>query len=550
MKKRTGRVLTLVLAILMAAAVFSGCGGSGPDNSGAGAQVTDTQGAGAQAETATKEKMKVSWASWIEAPMDKDNYVLKTLDETFPDVDFELIGLERDTWLDQLNTRVAGGDIPDIMFRDWQGYVVDYVKQGLLAEVPLETIKKDAPNFFKESVAFGSEVWLATAYEGKNYGLPMLTLSNTKGGVSGWRQDWLENAGITKIPETLDEYEAAFLKFVNDDPDRNGKKDTFGLTARGKDSGAYLVFFPEIFGAYGVLPDAWCLEPDGTVKLGLTTERGKQALTTLAKWYGKGLIDPEFVTTDNAILTQKWNNSKIGYTANQTYNLTPTGDFYDALFAATPSAKIGLGYAPKGPQGKYGFRSYGKITGSLGFGKQLASDPAKLDRILQVLDQILTDKDLYTRLSCGIEGVHYTLDKATNVMTPVPPYDDASKRGPVGTTWWSTTPPIPSISDALASMVDKDLDKYSLDRNMLDNQDYFTWITMFTNPDITKQNQGATQVAAQWTISLITGARPMSNFDQFVKEWNAAGGDKLTEDANNAYKNGQSGLEAIKASIK
>lgn len=556
--KRTGKTLASIVSVLMLASMLAACGTTaGPTQ----APVSTTAPASAQpaatvAPTATEQaatatpmpSYKVSWATWIDGPMDKDNFVLQLLTKTFPDIQFDLIGLERDTWVDQINTRVAGGDIPDIIYRDWIGYVRDYVSQGVLAEVPIETIKQYAPNYYKAAVDFDAATFMACNVDGKNYGLPALTDSNATAATNAWRGDWLKKVGIDKVPETLDEMEAAFTKFANEDPDGNGEKDTYGITSRGKDSGPWLVLFSEIFAAYGILPDAWCLEPDGTVKLGVTTERGKQTMTLLNKWYNDGLIDPEFVTTDDAIFQQKWASSKFGYCEGTWYRFVPTGDYYDNLMATTPTAIIQMGPAPKGPNGKYGYKSYGDITSAICFGKQLSADQPKLDRILQVLDTIFTDPTLFVPLFHGEEGVHWKLENGIRVA--LPPYDDASKRGSIGTVFFSGMPAIPSLTVQDNDPNYKELTKYAVDRNMLDNQDYFTWISFFQNADVVKASANAQTVAAKWMIDFITGAKPMDQFDQFLTEWKAAGGEALTADANEAYKKGQAGLQAIKDALK
>ncbi|HIU48197.1 MAG TPA: hypothetical protein IAB04_02410 [Candidatus Avimonoglobus intestinipullorum] len=54
--------------------------------------------------------------------------------------------------------------------------------------------------------------------------------------------------GITEVPETLEEYEEAFDKIVNNDPDQNGQKDTYAISGIG---GNYYRQFDWVFGAYG-----------------------------------------------------------------------------------------------------------------------------------------------------------------------------------------------------------------------------------------------------------------------------------------------------------
>ena len=545
--KRTGKTLAVLVSIFMVVSMLASCSAASVAPTQAPASAPASAEATAPAETPA-QSYKVSWASWIDGPMDKDNFVLQLLTKTFPDIQFDLIALERDTWVDQMNTRVAGGDIPDIMFRDWIGYVRDYVAQGVLAELPIEVIKQNAPNYYKAAVDFDPATFLACNVDGKNYGLPALTDSNSTAATNAWRGDWLKKVGIEKVPETLDEMEAAFVKFVNDDPDGNGQKDTYGITSRGKDSGPWLVLFTEVFAAYGVLPDAWCLDPDGTVKLGVTSERGKQALTLLNKWYNDGLIDPEFVTTDDAIFQQKWASSKFGYCEGTWYRFVPTGDYYDNLMATTPTAVIQMGPSPKGPAGKYGYKSWGNITSSICFGKQLSSDQPKFNRILQVLDKIFTDPELFEPMFHGEEGVHWKRENGIRVA--LPPYDDYAKRGPIGTTFFSAMPAIPALTVKDQEPNYDELTKFARDRNMLDNQDYFTWISFFQNDAVVKETANAQTVAARWMIDFITGAKPMDQFDQFLAEWNAAGGEALTKDANEAYQKGQAGLQSIKDALK
>ena len=45
-----------------------------------------------------------------------------------------------------------------------------------------------------------------------------------------WRKDWLEKVGIEKIPSTIEEFETAIRAFKEQDPDGNGKNDTFGFS--------------------------------------------------------------------------------------------------------------------------------------------------------------------------------------------------------------------------------------------------------------------------------------------------------------------------------
>lgn len=546
MSKFFNQSIALVLALVLALAMFAGCS---QDNKGAEEKKPEEKtGSAEQTQAAPKEKMKISWATWVMGPVDKDSYAEQELEKAFPNVDIDFWAFERGTWQDQINTRVAGGDIPDIIYRDALSFVINYVKQGILAEIPYHLVKQNAPGIYKASQSYGKEVWLACYYDGKNYGLPIMQPDQTRPFTNAWRKDYLDKLGITKVPETLEEAEEAFKKFVNEDPDGNGAKDTYGMTFRGKDLSAFL--FAHIFSAFGVLPGQWMKQADGSVKYGITTAEAREALALLNKWYKAGYIDPEFVTTDNAIYKQKLANGKVGYVTFGTwYRFIPGGEYYDDLKTVNPSGEYVMGPALKGPQGKYGYMNWGTITSSLCFGKHLAKEPEKLARAMQVIERVMVDAELYGKVKLGKEGEHWKRNAENNGAEPIPPYNDAKQTGPIGKNFFGSIVAIPSVQDAFARKDGPDLYKYAIDGNVKNNRDYFTWIGLFINPDVVKDAQGAAPLAAKWAIDFITGAQPLDKFDQFVKEWEAAGGAALTKDANEAFKKGQDQIDAIVSKI-
>lgn len=55
---------------------------------------------------------------WVSSSVEEDNGAEERLMERMPNVEIDFMPFERATWQDQINTRVAGGDIPDIIYRD------------------------------------------------------------------------------------------------------------------------------------------------------------------------------------------------------------------------------------------------------------------------------------------------------------------------------------------------------------------------------------------------------------------------------------------------
>ena len=121
---------------------------------------------------------------------------------------------------------------------------------------------------------------------------------------------------------TLAECEEVFYKMANEDPDGNGVKDTYALSNTG--------LLP-IYGAFGAIPDRWVDDGEGNLIYGAVHPGMKDALTLLAKWYKDGLIDPEFVTGENAgghwSLSIPFENGVVGFSSpGAFYQQTPDFD--------------------------------------------------------------------------------------------------------------------------------------------------------------------------------------------------------------------------------
>lgn len=328
--------------------------------------------------------------------------------------------------------------------------------------------------------------------------------SNIAPNTNGIRKDWLEKVGITKNPETIAEYEAAFDKFVSNDPDGNGKKDTYALSATGMN--AMINAFQRFFMANGV--STFMLMPDGSINQGATATGSKETLKTLASWYKKGFIDPEFITTDDKILEQKWNNGKIGFVETRFSQLAATGPMFKGVTTLNKDAKVEMLDAPKGVNGKFGYNHGGKITSSLAFGAQLEKDKPKLERALQVVDKILSDKGLWLKVSKGEEGVHYKVNEK-NYTIALEPYETAQKQGSTGKLFFNSWSPIPKIQDQVAVTDLGEISKHAAVGNIEDGKDYFGWIYVLMTPDDRKILDKVNTIRNKAYIEMITGAKPI-----------------------------------------
>ncbi|MDG0813866.1 type 2 periplasmic-binding domain-containing protein [Cohnella rhizosphaerae] len=188
--------------------------------------------------------------------------------------------------------------------------------------------------------------------------------------------------------------------------------------------------FQKIFGAFGVMPIQW-MAKDGQVTNGAVMPEAKEALTLLADWYGKGYIDPEFVTGKN--LGEKHLDGVYAY--NDTASIYSTDESssnstISALKAVNPAGKVEFGTLPKGPRGESGGWSWGTAANGISFGAQLKDQPEKMQLALEIIDAVINDEETFVPLAYGTQGKHWDFKNGTDLKEGVkylPPYDDAVK---------------------------------------------------------------------------------------------------------------------------
>ena len=119
--------------------------------------------------------------------------------------------------------------------------------------------------------------------DGKVYGMA-ISPNLTEGQVMLIRQDWLDSLGL-EAPTTIDEFESVIAAFTNEDPDGNGKNDTYGFTFSGKDgyNTGWVSDPVMIFSAYtGKKPPMQWSEENGKLAYGSVADGNKEALSKSA----------------------------------------------------------------------------------------------------------------------------------------------------------------------------------------------------------------------------------------------------------------------------
>ncbi len=477
------------------------------------------------------------------------SYAEKLMEEKFG-IEIEPIFLDDEAYNTRKPIMMSSGEIPDIIYEldpiDCQGDA----KQKFLAEVTYEDIKTNMPEYVDHIAETAPQAWMYSYYEGKNYGIPNMYYTGKDTGNGLWRMDWLKNVGIDKVPETIAEMEIAFEKFVNEDPDGNGKKDTYALTG---DIKAVWWCFTEIFGAYGALPFNW-VEKDGKIVYGGTQPEVKQALEVLADWYKKGYISPDFVTDQTALTAfDKFKTGKTGYINYfGTYgNLDEESESsaITLLRSMYPNAEIAVAKQPTGPNGDKGAFAWGQAGHVIAFGRQVAKEPEKKAKIFEILNTLYKDEDFAVKMNIGEENVHYKMTDDEWGWDWTDEYDDVEKRTKemgiisMGTSFFDVIPLRPEITDKWGNAKQIAFDKERQDGNV---SLYDAFLKPDVVPETDKYFADLRNNQLVYIGEIIMGVQPVSAYDKFINEWNTLGGAILEENANKTFEIYQGVLEQLK----
>lgn len=399
MKHRKRLIIAAMLSMSLLATACSG--GSNGANSETNAP--------SQTNAPAKEEpivLTINPNTWS-IPTNDGNEIQKYLEEKY---NVKIVNMRATD--ENFKVKVSAGEIPDIFPHNIsEGDMVNYARQGVIASISVDEIKQYMPSYVADVEAVDPDAWDTGLYDGKNWGVPRVWLNGSYGFIPTYNGAWLKAIGYNEAPKTLEEYEDVVYKFRNNDPDGNGKKDTFAFTTRGTGNQQ----FNEIYAAYGVNPYQFMLAADGSVTWGGLSDQAKEALKLLQKWYKDGVLDPEFITDNNDTITQKWNNKKIGLIDYKMYH---------HLFGQIESDEANgieavYGKGLIGPSGKPLSMSNGAKQVPLLFGAQVEKDEKKRIKILQILEDLVSNDEAYLKTTFGNEGVSYELkDGAAEALEP------------------------------------------------------------------------------------------------------------------------------------
>lgn len=391
--KRWSSIMEIAFAMLM---VLTACG------SGEGSK-TDTTESG-------KGTNKITiMSSYVQTEPPKADSKIITELEDLTNTDLDITWVPNSSYEDKFNVTLASGNLPNIMvvMGKTPGFIKS-VKAGAFWD--LTDYLKDYPNLS----AADDQILDNASINGKTYGIyrrrDFMRTSVTI------RKDWLDKLGL-KEPETVtDLYEIA-KAFTENDPDGNGKDDTFGMIIPKWDnlnnSSPY-----DIASVWFGAPNAYGVSSEGTVIPSFETDEYLQSLDWFKDMVSKGYVNPDFATLTTEDHLNYFLQGKGGIiidTYSTRSNIVNKVGEEEAKNIVTFTGNL------KSPDGKlYAYPTQG-YSGMLAIPKSSVESEEDLKKVLQFINDC-SSKEAQVLLNNGIEGTTFEVDdddsRFAEVMNP------------------------------------------------------------------------------------------------------------------------------------
>lgn len=303
-----------------------------------------------------------------------------------------------DYW-NRLGVTVGSGEMPDLITNGTDITFTKWANEGLLYN--LSDVVKSYPNIMK-SVSAGQ--WTDGQVNGVTWAIPRPNAYDRWGFVVN--KKWLDKLGL-KVPRTIAEFEKVAEAFTKDDPDGDGKADTFGATfaTNPQDEGPWSLYNDWITTAYRLSRHPGIMDFDGSYPIRQFASKYWDYMNEMAKLYKAGVIDREWVThksSEGQEALEKLAQGRVGMAGMtgkrymtdfiEKYKLNPN----DFVYAAPLTLKAGD-------------RAVYMMPPSCWCSYQINANISKekLDAVLKVVDYLMSEEG-FVLTQLGIKGRDYT----------------------------------------------------------------------------------------------------------------------------------------------
>ena len=424
---------------------------------------------------------------------------------------------------------LAGGDLPDLFYLNpQQGAPQQYqaLAQGAFLDLT-DRVTGDTLAAFPNLAKFPQSAWDNVRFDGKIYGVPKATQSRFSS-LPFYRADWVEKLGIAP-PTTPDTVHDMLVAFGKNDPDGNGRPDTFGM---GRHWFGWHAMDNKLSAYMFRAPHEWTVNADGSMSFVCETDEFRQELEWQAKLWSDGGFHPDAPAMTYAQAAAAFIAGQTGLHLDAlTTNIAPNGNL-DKLQANVPDARLAP-YLPVGVDGAPG--ATWNDPGFFGFTAIPASvnDDDRVSELLRILDYLAAPfgSEEWNFFNYGIDGVHNTVNEnGVRIINDRGRNERSDLLAPMAGLTVFYYPEQPDLGPQIQQIA---LSSFALGR---DNPN----LTLYSPANV-EHGAELDQFGVDRVTALVTGREPLSNLDAAIADWKSRGGDQIRGELEEALQKQQGG---------
>lgn len=441
----------------------------------------------------------------------------------------------------KLNVAIASDELPDILKVNMKqlNQLVEADQIQDMTEVFNKYVSPDVKNIANQD---GGLALKSATFDGKLMAIPMFGGNITGADVIWIRTDWLTKLKLSP-PKTMDDLLKISEAFTTQDPDGNGKADTFGLAIT-KDIYGGVANLTGFFNGFHAFPNIWVKDAAGQIVYGNVQPEMKAALAVLQEMYKKGQIDREFAVKDGGKVTESISQNKVGiqiganwnsyYPLNDAIKQNPGMDWkpYPIVSIDDKPAQPGLGFPV------YEFA----------VAKKSFKHPEVIVKLLNLQNERLygktADWEKFSVAKDGTEIFQYPFVLAFPPNKDVPDNYEAIKQAFATNDASKLNPEQKANYEKILAFRNGDASQWAVDRQAGPDGSAFAALAQYRSYAVTTSFLGAstpTMVTKKGTLDkmekeaftkIIMGSASIDEFDKFVEQWKKLGGDQMTKEVN------------------
>jgi ABC-type glycerol-3-phosphate transport system substrate-binding protein len=297
-------------------------------------------------------------------------------------------------WETAISTRFAAGDYPDaiIIGGGYSALIQQLYDSGLVMDATL--VMRYMPNYAQYFTGnFANYIRYKNAYPGA----PRYPIQGDWGNFI--RKDWLAKLNM-QAPKTLDELLTYARRVTNEDPDGNGRKDTWFAGGAGNGQG-----FGMLGGLQAYFGDAQYNVKDVKISHMVLDGSQREYLAFLKTLNDEGLLAPDWYTIDWESFKAYSLNGRIGFVNYPAWNLIQEQQIAVGLDQKPEDTSWDV-WAPLAPLGSGNAQPASGPSYTFVFPSALMNDPVKLKRVAHILDNSLyRGEDYFETIQAGGDAV-------------------------------------------------------------------------------------------------------------------------------------------------